>query len=97
MQLNVACVCVSLSSVVTYNMYDDKHVKTAVAGGRFLHASCMFVCVFLCVCLQVVREAYSRFTEESLTQSMCDKPMESTEVTIKVSGGNKKPFKCKKG
>lgn len=32
---------------------------------------------------QVVREAYSRFTEESLTQSMCDKPMESTEVTIK--------------
>lgn len=32
---------------------------------------------------QVVREAYSRFTEESLTQSMCDKPSERTEVTIK--------------
>ncbi|XP_030596196.1 uncharacterized protein LOC115787588 [Archocentrus centrarchus] len=32
---------------------------------------------------QVVREAYSRFTEESLTQSMCDKPTERTEVTIK--------------
>ncbi|XP_028317523.1 uncharacterized protein LOC114472464 [Gouania willdenowi] len=32
---------------------------------------------------QVVHEAYSRFTEESLTQSVCDKPSESTEVTIK--------------
>uniref|UniRef100_A0A3P9JVL2 Uncharacterized protein n=1 Tax=Oryzias latipes TaxID=8090 RepID=A0A3P9JVL2_ORYLA len=32
---------------------------------------------------QVVAEAYSRFTEESLTQSMCDKPSECTEVTIK--------------
>ncbi|XP_022599790.1 uncharacterized protein LOC111220831 [Seriola dumerili] len=32
---------------------------------------------------QVVHEAYTRFTEESLTQSVCDKPSESTEVTIK--------------
>ncbi|XP_041867378.1 uncharacterized protein LOC121656452 [Melanotaenia boesemani] len=32
---------------------------------------------------QVVHEAYSRFTEESLMQSICDKPSESTEVTIK--------------
>ncbi|XP_072225935.1 uncharacterized protein [Leuresthes tenuis] len=32
---------------------------------------------------QVVHEAYSRFTEESLTQSICDKPSECTEVTIK--------------
>ncbi|XP_028288726.1 uncharacterized protein LOC114453178 [Parambassis ranga] len=32
---------------------------------------------------QVVHEAYSRFTEESLMQSTCDKPSESTEVTIK--------------
>ncbi|KAJ0054908.1 hypothetical protein NL108_007145, partial [Boleophthalmus pectinirostris] len=32
---------------------------------------------------QVVHEAYTRFTEESLMQSMCDQPSESTEVTIK--------------
>ncbi|XP_034017419.1 uncharacterized protein LOC117502473 [Thalassophryne amazonica] len=32
---------------------------------------------------QVVHEAYTRFTEESLLQSVCDKPSESTEVTIK--------------
>ncbi|XP_029023616.1 uncharacterized protein LOC114866110 [Betta splendens] len=32
---------------------------------------------------QVVHEAYTRFTEESLTQSVCDKPSERTEVTIK--------------
>ncbi|KAK2830751.1 hypothetical protein Q5P01_018682 [Channa striata] len=32
---------------------------------------------------QVVHEAYTRFTEESLTQSVCDRPSESTEVTIK--------------
>ncbi|XP_075867884.1 uncharacterized protein LOC142877291 isoform X1 [Nelusetta ayraudi] len=32
---------------------------------------------------QVVHEAYSRFTEESLTQSVCEKPTDSTEVTIK--------------
>ncbi|KAF6733638.1 hypothetical protein FQA47_025086 [Oryzias melastigma] len=32
---------------------------------------------------QVVAEAYTRFTEESLTQSVCDKPSECTEVTIK--------------
>ncbi|CAF93532.1 unnamed protein product, partial [Tetraodon nigroviridis] len=31
----------------------------------------------------VVHEAYRRFTEESLMQSVCDKPSESTEVTIK--------------
>lgn len=46
------------------------------------------VCVCLCAggcTLQVVHEAYRRFTEESLMQSVCDKPSESTEVTIKVS------------
>lgn len=32
---------------------------------------------------QVVHEAYTRFTEESLMQSICDQPSESTEVTIK--------------
>uniref|UniRef100_A0A3B4ZTY7 Uncharacterized protein n=1 Tax=Stegastes partitus TaxID=144197 RepID=A0A3B4ZTY7_9TELE len=32
---------------------------------------------------QVVHEAYSRFTEESLMQSVSEKPTESTEVTIK--------------
>ncbi|XP_042363115.1 uncharacterized protein LOC121958293 [Plectropomus leopardus] len=32
---------------------------------------------------QVVHEAYTRFTEESLMQSVCEKPSESTEVTIK--------------
>uniref|UniRef100_A0A3P8WVF0 Uncharacterized LOC103393887 n=1 Tax=Cynoglossus semilaevis TaxID=244447 RepID=A0A3P8WVF0_CYNSE len=32
---------------------------------------------------QVVHEAYTRFTEESLLQSSCDKPSESIEVTIK--------------
>ncbi|XP_071355426.1 uncharacterized protein [Trachinotus anak] len=32
---------------------------------------------------QVVHEAYTRFTEESLMQSVCDKPSEGTEVTIK--------------
>ncbi|XP_038158781.1 uncharacterized protein LOC119795033 [Cyprinodon tularosa] len=32
---------------------------------------------------QVVQEAYSRFTEESLTQSVCENPSEATEVTIK--------------
>ncbi|CAL9690851.1 unnamed protein product [Knipowitschia caucasica] len=32
---------------------------------------------------QVVHEAYTRFTEESLMQSTCDQPSESTEVTIK--------------
>ncbi|XP_043995509.1 uncharacterized protein LOC122844280 [Gambusia affinis] len=32
---------------------------------------------------QVVHEVYSRFTEESLMQSVCEKPSESTEVTIK--------------
>ncbi|XP_022057502.2 uncharacterized protein LOC110956396 isoform X1 [Acanthochromis polyacanthus] len=32
---------------------------------------------------QVVHEAYSRFTEESLMQSVSEKPSESTEVTIK--------------
>ncbi|KAM6899532.1 uncharacterized protein FYW49_017607 [Xenentodon cancila] len=32
---------------------------------------------------QVVHEAYSRFTEESLMQSVSDKPSECTEVTIK--------------
>ncbi|KAM9737631.1 uncharacterized protein ACNS7B_013274 [Menidia menidia] len=32
---------------------------------------------------QVVHEAYSRFTEESLMQSVCEKPSEGTEVTIK--------------
>ncbi|KAK2920777.1 uncharacterized protein [Channa argus] len=32
---------------------------------------------------QVVHEAYTRFTEESLTQSVCERPSESTEVTIK--------------
>lgn len=61
----------------------------------YMHPACLYVSFCVCVCLQVVREAYSRFTEESLTQSMCDKPMESTEVTIKVSGGNKKPLKRK--
>uniref|UniRef100_A0A672YPN3 Uncharacterized protein n=1 Tax=Sphaeramia orbicularis TaxID=375764 RepID=A0A672YPN3_9TELE len=33
---------------------------------------------------QVVHEAYTRFTEDSLMQSVCDQPSESTEVTIKV-------------
>ncbi|XP_059205609.1 uncharacterized protein LOC131984705 [Centropristis striata] len=32
---------------------------------------------------QVVHDAYTRFTEESLMQSICEKPTESTEVTIK--------------
>nr|XP_046274557.1 uncharacterized protein LOC124075160 isoform X1 [Scatophagus argus]XP_046274558.1 uncharacterized protein LOC124075160 isoform X1 [Scatophagus argus] len=32
---------------------------------------------------QVVHEAYSRFTEESMMQSMCENIPESTEVTIK--------------
>ncbi|XP_031727128.1 uncharacterized protein LOC116396582 [Anarrhichthys ocellatus] len=32
---------------------------------------------------QVVQDAYSRFTEESLMQSVCEQPTESTEVTIK--------------
>nr|XP_020474160.1 uncharacterized protein LOC109970732 [Monopterus albus] len=32
---------------------------------------------------QVVHEVYTRFTEESLTQSVCDKPSETIEVTIK--------------
>lgn len=32
---------------------------------------------------QVVHDAYTRFTEESLMQSICDQPSESTEVTIK--------------
>ncbi|KAK7899340.1 hypothetical protein WMY93_020193 [Mugilogobius chulae] len=32
---------------------------------------------------QVVHEAYTRFTEDSLMQSICDQPSESTEVTIK--------------
>ncbi|XP_035847178.1 uncharacterized protein LOC116047073 isoform X3 [Sander lucioperca] len=32
---------------------------------------------------QVVHEAYNRFTEESLMQSVSEKPTESTEVTIK--------------
>lgn len=32
---------------------------------------------------QVVHEAYTRFTEESLMTSTCDQPSESTEVTIK--------------
>ncbi|XP_044027776.1 uncharacterized protein LOC122864431 [Siniperca chuatsi] len=32
---------------------------------------------------QVVHEAYTRFAEESLMQSVCDKTSESTEVTIK--------------
>ncbi|XP_063755782.1 uncharacterized protein LOC134875236 [Eleginops maclovinus] len=32
---------------------------------------------------QVVHDAYTRFTEESLTQSVCENPSESTEVTIK--------------
>ncbi|XP_029298433.1 uncharacterized protein LOC115015363 [Cottoperca gobio] len=32
---------------------------------------------------QVVQDAYTRFTEESLMQSVCEKPSESTEVTIK--------------
>lgn len=32
---------------------------------------------------QVVHEAYTRFTEESLMQSICEQPSESTEVTIK--------------
>ncbi|KAI3358840.1 hypothetical protein L3Q82_015236 [Scortum barcoo] len=32
---------------------------------------------------QVVHEAYTRFTEESLMQSVCQKDSESTEVTIK--------------
>ncbi|XP_058474524.1 uncharacterized protein LOC131447087 [Solea solea] len=32
---------------------------------------------------QVVHDAYTRFTEESLAQSVCDQPTESTEVTIK--------------
>ncbi|XP_037650580.1 uncharacterized protein LOC119503095 [Sebastes umbrosus] len=32
---------------------------------------------------QVVQDAYTRFTEESLTQSMCEKTSECTEVTIK--------------
>ncbi|KAM4550776.1 uncharacterized protein V3H82_019858 [Fundulus diaphanus] len=32
---------------------------------------------------QVVHDAYIRFTEESLTQSVCDQPSEATEVTIK--------------
>ncbi|XP_026203093.1 uncharacterized protein LOC113153625 [Anabas testudineus] len=32
---------------------------------------------------QVVHDAYTRFTEESITQSVSDKPSERTEVTIK--------------
>ncbi|KAL6099361.1 uncharacterized protein ACO6RY_01196 [Pungitius sinensis] len=32
---------------------------------------------------QVVHDAYTRFTEESLMQSVCEQPTESTEVTIK--------------
>lgn len=44
--------------------------------------------------LQVVHEAYTRFAEESLMQSVCEKDSESTEVTIKVSGGT---HRCKEG
>ncbi|XP_068566947.1 uncharacterized protein [Cebidichthys violaceus] len=32
---------------------------------------------------QVVHDAYTRFTEESLMQSVCEQPTESTDVTIK--------------
>ncbi|KAL3043492.1 hypothetical protein OYC64_003370 [Pagothenia borchgrevinki] len=32
---------------------------------------------------QVVHDAYTRFTEDSLMQSVCENPSESTEVTIK--------------
>ena len=45
------------------------------------------VCVCVFVGLQVVHEAYTRFTEESITQSICDKTPDGTEVTIKVSDG----------
>lgn len=48
---------------------------------------CVSVCVF--VGLQVVHEAYTRFTEESITQSVCDKTPDGSEVTIKVSGGTR--------
>lgn len=48
---------------------------------------CVSVCVF--VGLQVVHEAYTRFTEESITQSVCDKTPDGSEVTIKVSDGTR--------
>lgn len=50
------------------------------------------MCLCVCVGLQVVHEAYTRFAEDSLMQSVCDKTSESTEVTIKVSGGTEKQF-----
>lgn len=47
---------------------------------------CVWVSFWVCT-LQVVHEAYRRFTEEYLMQSVCDETLESTEVTIKVSTG----------
>ncbi|TNN21837.1 hypothetical protein EYF80_068051 [Liparis tanakae] len=34
----------------------------------------------------VVHDAFTRYAEDSLMQSVCEQPTESTEVTIKVSG-----------
>lgn len=47
---------------------------------------CVWVSFWVCT-LQVVHEAYRRFTEEYLMQSVCDETLETTEVTIKVSTG----------
>lgn len=73
------CVCVSVLYGSVYHSSVVWSSCCALIGGHYFD--------LLCVCgLQVVHEAYTRFTEESLMQSVCDKPSESTEVTIKVSG-----------
>lgn len=69
-------------------VFDDKFAKVQLLG----HSGDITVLTRpLCVRgLQVVHEAYTRFTEESLMQSVCEKPSEGTEVTIKVSGGSQR-------
>lgn len=93
MQLNVPSVWVLVLSCSAFVFFMQKHsCWDIILLWPHFDTSPACVCLSLCVCVcqQVVHEAYTRFTEESLTQSVCDKPSERTEVTIKVSDGTKK-------
>lgn len=81
----VSTLCVVVSPICVLDVRTARAPPLGLCGLRPSDGTC--VCVFVCMYRpQVVHEAYSRFTEESLTQSVCEKPTDSTEVTIKVSG-----------
>lgn len=82
--MDLVCLSVACGPVFAPCSRRQDGKRSAAATLCVVATDVMFGCA--CACVrgpQVVHEAYSRFTEESLTQSVCEKPTESTEVTIK--------------